>query len=239
MEPFLPRLQHCPLFSDCPEALLRQHILPQATLRTAERNAQLLCPQERVERFGVVVSGRIQVMQLFSDGVNSLMDVLSPGDLLGVDALCTPQHHAPYYAIAATPVEVLFFPGQLLLGKALPDGAGDNPLWPALRGYLAQENLQKHYRLAILSQRGLRTRILIFLTMQAGRAGADTFRIPFSREELASYLCVNRSALSHELSQMAQEGLISFHKDAFTLLEPGKAASPWICFAPRETDFLP
>ena len=40
---------------------------------------------------------------------------------------------------------------------------------------------------------------------------------PFSREELAAFLCVNRSALSHELSVMQQEGLITFRKNIFTL----------------------
>ena len=42
-----------------------------------------------------------------------------------------------------------------------------------------------------------------------------------SREQLAQYLCVNRSALSNELSKMKREGLIDFHKDQFTLLKPG------------------
>ena len=59
--------------------------------------------------------------------------------------------------------------------------------------------------------------ITTFLTMQASRLQDTTFRISFSREELASYLCVNRSALSHELSVMQQEGLITFRKNVFTL----------------------
>ena len=37
------------------------------------------------------------------------------------------------------------------------------------------------------------------------------------REELAAFLCVNRSALSHELSQMQQEELIQFRKNTFAL----------------------
>ena len=38
-----------------------------------------------------------------------------------------------------------------------------------------------------------------------------------SREEMALYLCVNRSALSSELSQMAKEGIISYKKNTFTI----------------------
>ena len=55
--------------------------------------------------------------------------------------------------------------------------------------------------------------------MQANRLRKRTFAVSFSREEMASFLCVNRSALSHELSLMEQEGLITFRKNVFTLNE--------------------
>ena len=45
------------------------------------------------------------------------------------------------------------------------------------------------------------------------------FTIPFSRQELADYLGVDRSALSGELSKMQKDGLIQFRKNHFTLLE--------------------
>ena len=56
------------------------------------------------------------------------------------------------------------------------------------------------------------------LTMQAGKRGTATFTIPFDREELASFLCVNRSALSHELTVMKRDGIIQCRKSTFTLL---------------------
>ena len=87
---------------------------------------------------------------------------------------------------------------------------------------ISHENMKKEYRLAILSQKGLRERIMTYLTMQAARRQTNTFSIPFSREELASFLCVNRSALSHELSRMEQEGLITFRKNVFSLLQSAR-----------------
>ena len=82
---------------------------------------------------------------------------------------------------------------------------------------ISQENMKKEYRFAILSRKGLRERILTYLSMQSSKRHTNTVVIPFSREEMASYLCVNRSALSHELSQMQQEELIQFRKNTFTL----------------------
>ena len=73
----------------------------------------------------------------------------------------------------------------------------------------------------------MRERVLVYLTMQAGKKGTSRFRIPFTREELADFLCVNRSALSHELGKMEREGLIRFRKNEFTLLSEGKDRSGW------------
>ena len=38
-----------------------------------------------------------------------------------------------------------------------------------------------------------------------------------SREQLARYLCVNRTALSYELNQMKRDGLIDFRGKTFRI----------------------
>ena len=78
--------------------------------------------------------------------------------------------------------------------------------------------MKKDYRLAILSHKGLRERLMTYLTMQAAKRGTATFSIPFDREALASFLCVNRSALSHEIAAMRKEGIIDCKKNTFTLI---------------------
>ena len=54
---------------------------------------------------------------------------------------------------------------------------------------------------------------------QAAEHGSCRFSIPFPRQQLADYLGVERSALSNELSKMQREGLISYHKNQFTLAD--------------------
>ena len=50
--------------------------------------------------------------------------------------------------------------------------------------------------------------------------GAVTFCLGLNRENMADYLCVNRSALSRELARMKQEGLLDYYRDTFRLLDP-------------------
>lgn len=65
----------------------------------------------------------------------------------------------------------------------------------------------------------MRERILLYLNYQSKLANRQVFRIPYNREELAGYLCVNRSSMSKELSKMQQEGMIRYHKNEFEIFE--------------------
>ncbi len=217
----------CRLFQDLSQETLEREVLSLGKRREFERQAVLVAPGDRVDWFAVVLRGKVQISQIFSDGTSSLMDALGTGYTLGTDLVCTRSRRSPYYAVAADRLEVLQFPGALLLEPGALSGEAQTVLRRNLLTILSDDNLRKHYRLAILAQRGLRDRVLVYLTMQAERRGAATFRIPFSREELAAFLCVNRSALSHELSRMAAEGLIRFRKNEFTLLSAGARRSAW------------
>ena len=51
----------------------------------------------------------------------------------------------------------------------------------------------------------------------AQKHGTSEFDIPFSRQQLADYLSVERSAMSTELGKLRDEGMLSFRKNHFCL----------------------
>lgn len=76
-------------------------------------------------------------------------------------------------------------------------------------------------RIGILAKRTIRDKALAFLDAERQRVGVSSdgsFDARFSREAMADYLCVDRSALSRVLGEMKDEGLISFSNNRFTLL---------------------
>ena len=218
-------LRTCPLIEGLSEEFVRQTLLPLGKVRQLAKNETLINAQERVDWFGIVLEGRVQIVQMFSNGMSSLMENLFPSYGVGLDLIFTKTGRSPYYAVAAAPSRVMVFPGRLLTEPGLAPEPERMEMWGKLLTMISQANMRKHNRIAILSQRGLRDRVLTYLILQATRREDDSFRISFSREELADYLCVNRSALSHELSLMEQEGLIQFRKNQFTILPKGEARS--------------
>ena len=69
-----------------------------------------------------------------------------------------------------------------------------------------------------VSAKSIRGKVSAYLTTQAKRYGKNSFEIPFSRQELADYLGVDRSALSKELSLMQKDGVIRYKKNKFEIL---------------------
>ncbi len=212
-------LQKNTLFSALPETVLREEILPHGHLQAVPKGQAVIVPQQQVDRLSLLLSGRIHILHLFPSGQYSLTSVLTPSKVLGADLVCTPTQLAPYHAMAVLPTQLVSLPIDLFSRPGLLQEEHRLTVLHSLLTLVSQENMKKEYRLAILAQRGLRERILVYLTMQADRRQTNTFTIPFSREEMASFLCVNRSALSHELSQMQRDGLIAFRKDRFSLLQ--------------------
>lgn len=85
-------------------------------------------------------------------------------------------------------------------------------------GILATKNILLNNKIEHISKRTIREKALSFLLSQAQQQGKRNFTIPFNRQELADYLCVDRSALSNELGKLRDEGLIEFNRCDFILL---------------------
>ena len=217
MKELLNQMKKCPLFQGVPEEVLKEKILPFGKLQELPKDSALIRYQERVDQFSVLISGRLHTLHSFEDGTYSIFIVHRPGGVAGVDLLWTGTRVAPYFVAASEPSQVLNFPASILEDSGLLEPRWRYRMMENALHLVSQENMRREYRLAILSRKGLRERILTYLSMQAARRRTATFTIPFSREELASYLCVNRSAMCHELSLMQQDGLIRFRKNEFTL----------------------
>ena len=218
MHQYLSLLAGCTLFRHLSPAFIESAILPLAKVQEFSKGAFLLHPQQELNYFGILASGTIHITHISADGESRIMDSLEPGQLYGADLMCTRSRLSPYHAMAVQPCTLLLFPITVVLEPGAIAEPERQSILAQLLTIIAHENMRKDYRLAILSHKGLRDRLMTYLTMQASKRGTATFTIPFDREALASFLCVNRSALSHEITVMKQEGLIQCRKNTFTLL---------------------
>ena len=82
---------------------------------------------------------------------------------------------------------------------------------------ISAKTLELNAKIEILSHRTTEDRLLAYLHTFAEKCGKSEFDIPFARQQLADFLCVERSALSAEISRLARAGSFDCHKNHFKL----------------------
>ena len=83
----------------------------------------------------------------------------------------------------------------------------------------ADKNLILLSKIEVVSRRNIREKILHFLELHKMKNNSNLFMIPYSRKDMADFLGVDRSALSRELSNLKEEGLIDYDKNTFKLIK--------------------
>ena len=90
---------------------------------------------------------------------------------------------------------------------------------------ISEKNRKLVQKIGNMSKRSTRAKVLSYLSEEAKKHNSRQFSIPFTRQQLADFLCVDRSAMSNELCKMRDEGLLLFDKNEFTLKKKKKSIS--------------
>ncbi len=189
-----------------------------ARFKTYTKGEILLLAGDNVPELGIVLSGGVVIEREDANGVRTIITKVERGELFAEAFACAGTLHSPVSVTAGTQSEVLWLPATGIVSVCPRSCAHHTRLVENMMHLLARKNLLMHERLELLSKKTIRERITTYLGMQSRRQGSARFVIPFSRTELADYLCVDRSALSRELGAMRNEGLVRFHLSEFEML---------------------
>lgn len=189
--------------------------------KTYEKGDLLLLAGDRVQELGIVLEGEVQVERGNAAGDRAIIAKIGCGGMFAESFACAGTRRSPVSAVASARGRVMWLSVSGLIGVCPRACAHHEALVKNMMRLLAGKNILLHDRLELLSKKTIRERIETYLAMQSAQAGGTRFCVPFSRAELADYLCVDRSALSRELGAMRDGGMIRFHRSEFELLRPG------------------
>lgn len=177
---------------------------------------------DQTSQFGILLSGKIHIESGDLWGNRVILHQIEPGQAFAESyAFCNAPMMVDVAAVEDS--TVLFLDLSVLLSD---ENQGKTWYVPMLKNLLllcAGKNLVWSGRVFCLSAKGVRARVMTYLSSEAVKRGSKTITIPFDRQQMADYLNVERSALSKELGRMQKEGILTFHKNQFSLLE-GKEA---------------
>ncbi len=218
MKDFLQVIRSAPLFSGVSEDELTAMLAClNAETRDFPKDDFILRAGNTVESIGLVLSGSVLVIQEDVWGNRNILSKAGSGQTFAAAFACAPGSVLNVSVIAETPAAVLFLNVKRILTVCPSACAHHSRIIRNLLGELAEKNLRFSEKLTHMGQRTTRAKLMSYFSAEAQRLGRYEFDIPFSRQQLADYLAVERSGLSLELSKMRGEGLIDFHKNHFVL----------------------
>ena len=218
MKEFLPVIRSSSLFSGISETEL---VAMLSCLETREerfpKDTFLLRTGDTAESIGLVLSGSVLVVQEDIWGNRNILSKAGPGQTFAAAYACAPGSLLNVSVLAETPVTAMFLNVKRVLNVCPSACEHHSRIIRNLLGELAEKNLRFGEKLTHMGQRTTRAKLMSYFSAEAQRLGTYEFDIPFSRQQLADYLAVERSGLSLELGKMRSEGLLDFHKSHFIL----------------------
>ena len=218
MKEFFPILRSSSLFSGVSEDELAAMLSCLDTRMEAfPKEAFVLRTGDTVESIGIVLSGSVLVIQEDIWGNRNILSKAGPAQTFAAAFACAPGSILNVSVIADTPTTVLFLNVKRILHVCPSACSHHSRIIRNLLTDLAEKNLRFSEKLTHMGQRTTRAKLMSYFSAEAQRLGTYEFDIPFSRQQLADYLAVERSGLSLELGKMRDEGVLDFHKNHFVL----------------------
>ena len=192
-------ISQAPLFGGIKDEELEKLLVCMDSMRKKYRRQEMILSEEEIpDRIGIVLEGSVQVVQDDVFGNRNIVEKLEKGGLFGAAFACAGVRKSPVSVIAEKDCEICW----MHIGKVLSVCPAACPchqqMLRNLVTSLAGKNVAFSEKITCLSRRSTREKLLSYLSETAKKEKKRHFVIPFNRQELADYLCVDRSAMSAE-----------------------------------------
>ncbi len=212
-------LAECSLFEGIPEEKFPNLLSCLQAKRTEyQKNETILNIGDRSRKAGIVLSG--SVVMSFPDESGHEINVrhISECDIFGTDLACLQGGTSLLQLRAVSDCAVLSLDFSSLMEEKDNFCPFRMRFASNLLKNFARQSQFLNLRMRIISQKRLRDKIKVCLQdIPADETG--TIHLPFKRNDWADFLYADRSALSRELSRMADEGIIAYRGQQICVLD--------------------
>ena len=219
MKKYLPILKNSPFFTGLTdnEILSILHCV-KATAVSQKRDSYIFRAGDSTEVMGLVVSGCVLVIQEDLWGHRNILSKCHAGDFFGEPYAATPGTVLNISVVAEEDCDILFLNIKRLLTSCPTACDHHQKLIRNLVCVLANKILILNDKITHVSKRSTRDKLLSYLSSESVKKSSLSFDIPFDRQQLADFLCVERAAMSVELSKLQKEGLLKTNRNHFELI---------------------
>lgn len=173
---------------------------------------------ENIQHIGIVLSGAVDMIKEDLWGNKTMLVRSRRNEIFGETFACGSDNLSVVTFLVSEDADVLFLPFNRVMHSCTMACQFHHRLIENMVHIIADKNRDLMRKVEVVSKRTIREKLLAYLSIQAQIQESRYFEIPLGRIELAEYLCVDRSALTRELTKMKEDGLIDYDRNCFRML---------------------
>lgn len=218
MQDYISVLQNCELFNCVePDGLLALIACLNGQIKKYGRGEFVFQEGKQTQTSGILISGALQIVEYDYNGNRTIISSIEPLQLFG-EAYSFCNQYLPITVEASEDSIVLLINSLKIANPCQNSCKMHFILINNLVKILSAKNIKQNQKIQCLSKRTTKDKLLNYLYSQSQKTNSKEFYIPYDRQQLADYLCIERSAMSYEIGKLCKEGIIETKKNYFKFL---------------------
>lgn len=219
MDQYLDIISKCSLFKNFSYEEIKE-ILKSVNAYTNKykKGEYVLTENDKPLEFGILLEGSINIQKLDFEGNLNITSNIKPSHLFAEAFVYSDIPKILVNVICTADSNILFLSKEQSINLIHDNPELYKKLTDNMLNSMSKKLVHLNKKIDILTKQSIREKVLAYLDTFICNSDKVVFDIPFNREQLADFLCVNRASLSRELSKMKKEGIIDFHKNTFKIL---------------------
>ncbi len=219
MKHYIQLIQHSSVFKNFSESEILTILgCIDAQKNSFTKNESVFNPDDNVNKFGLLLSGKLIIQKVDIDGNLNIISKITEGDLFAEAFVYANVPKMSVQVICLEKSEVLFIDKNKIINLIDKDIELYKKFNENMLTLLARKLIYLNKKVDVITKQSIREKVLTYLNTFYTVSNNKFIEIPYNREQLADFLCVNRTALSRELSNMKNDGIIDYYKNTFKLL---------------------
>ena len=172
---------------------------------------------DKVEAIYLILNGKIEISKEYDDTRKNIVNILESGEIFAEAMALSTNKISQITAISLSKSEILKINIKDIFDNNLEKNK--NIFIENLLKIISDKNKFLSMKNDILSQKSLRSKIILYLEYMSNMQKSEKINIPNSRDKLAEFISADRSALSRELNRLAKEKMIELNGNKINIID--------------------
>jgi len=180
-----------------------------------KKGEEVFASGQKITKVALVIKGVLAISRIDFWGRRDILSSVTENNLFGGGYAYSDIEENSLSVTATCDSEIILIDALSLITPCQKSCFCHSKVMVNLIKILAKRNVKQIEKIKNLSARTTREKILSLLSSY--KSVGKTITLPYNRQEMADYLCVDRASLSRELSILQKEGIIKYNKNKFII----------------------